>query len=113
MPMIPEAAYAMLACARIGAIHSVVFGGFSPDSLAGASRTAIPTLVITADEGVRGGRKVPLKANTDAALESCPGVDKCLVVKRTGGDDRLGPTAATSGTTRPARRLRRLPGRRR
>ena len=67
LPMIPEAAYAMLACARIGAIHSVVFGGFSPDSLAGRIEDAKSTLVITADEGLRGGRKVPLKANADAA----------------------------------------------
>jgi acetyl-CoA synthetase len=68
MPMIPEVAYAMLACARIGAIHSVVFGGFSPDSLAGRIHDCASTFVITADEGVRGGRKFPLKANTDAAL---------------------------------------------
>ncbi len=67
LPMIPEAAYAMLACARIGAIHSVVFGGFSPDSLAGRIEDAKSTIVITADEGLRGGRKVPLKANADAA----------------------------------------------
>ena len=86
MPMIPEAAYAMLACARIGAIHSVVFGGFSPDSLAGRILDCESTVVITADEGVRGGRKIPLKANTDKALESCPGVDTVFVVKRTGGD---------------------------
>ncbi len=68
MPMIPEAAYAMLACARIGAIHSVVFGGFSPDSLAGRIEDCKSNVVITADEGLRGGRKVPLKANTDAAI---------------------------------------------
>ena len=68
MPMIPEAAYAMLACARIGAIHSVVFGGFSPDSLAGRIEDCKSNVVITADEGVRGGRKIPLKANTDAAI---------------------------------------------
>ena len=68
LPMIPEAAYAMLACARIGAVHSVVFGGFSPDSLAGRIDDCKSTVVITADEGVRGGRKIPLKANTDAAL---------------------------------------------
>ena len=83
LPMIPEAAYAMLACARIGAIHSVVFGGFSPDSLAGRIQDCDSTVVITADEGVRGGRKVPLKANTDKALEKCPSVEKVLVVKRT------------------------------
>jgi acetyl-CoA synthetase len=76
----------MLACARIGAIHSVVFGGFSPDSLSGRILDCESTVVITADEGVRGGRKIPLKANTDRALESCPGVHTVLVVKRTGGD---------------------------
>ncbi len=86
MPMIPEAAYAMLACARIGAIHSVVFGGFSPDSLAGRIQGCDSNIVITADEGLRGGRKVPLKANTDKALEKCPTVEKVLVVKRTNGD---------------------------
>jgi acetyl-CoA synthetase len=86
MPMIPEAAYAMLACARIGAIHSVVFGGFSPDSLIGRIQDCESNCVITADEGVRGGRKIPLKANTDKALEQCPGVATCIVVKRTGGD---------------------------
>ncbi len=85
MPMIPEAAYAMLACARIGAIHSIVFGGFSPDALAGRIIDCESTFVITADEGLRGGRKVPLKVNTDKALESCPGVTGVLVVKRTGG----------------------------
>jgi len=86
MPMIPEAAYAMLACARIGAVHSVVFGGFSPDSLAGRIQDCDSTCVITADEGVRGGRKIPLKKNTDAALEDCPMVDSVIVVRRTGGD---------------------------
>ena len=85
MPMIPEAAYAMLACARIGAVHSVVFGGFSPDSLAGRITDCASTCVITADEGVRGGRKVPLKANTDAAIAQCQGVTTCIIVKRTGG----------------------------
>ncbi|MEQ9814369.1 MAG: acetate--CoA ligase, partial [Azospirillaceae bacterium] len=85
MPMIPEAAYAMLACARIGAIHSVVFGGFSPDSLKDRIQDADSVAVITADEGVRGGRKIPLKANTDAALKSCPTVHSCVVVRRTGG----------------------------
>ncbi len=85
LPMIPEAAYAMLACARIGAIHSVVFGGFSPDALAGRIEDCESNIVITADEGVRGGRKVPLKVNTDKALEKCPGVQKVLVVKRTNG----------------------------
>ncbi|MFL5260759.1 MAG: acetate--CoA ligase [Hyphomicrobiales bacterium] len=85
MPMIPEAAYAMLACTRIGAIHSVVFGGFSPDSLAGRINDASSKLVITADEGVRGGRKIPLKANTDEALTKCAGDEKVIVVRRTGG----------------------------
>jgi acetyl-CoA synthetase len=85
LPMIPEAAYAMLACARIGAIHSVVFGGFSPDSLAGRIQDAESNIVVTADEGLRGGRKVPLKANTDAAVEKSPTVEKVIVVRRTGG----------------------------
>jgi len=85
MPMIPEAAYAMLACARIGAIHSVVFGGFSPDALAGRIQDCESNCVITADEGVRGGRKIPLKANTDTALKDCPGVETVFVVRRTGG----------------------------
>ena len=85
MPMVPEAAVAMLACARIGAIHSVVFGGFSPDSLAGRIRDCDSCCVITADEGVRGGKPIPLKANTDAALESCPTVKKVFVVERTRG----------------------------
>ena len=69
LPMIPEAAYAMLACARIGAIHSVVFGGFSPDSLAGRIADCKSRILITADEGLRGGRKVPLKVNADAAID--------------------------------------------
>ena len=86
LPMIPEVAVAMLACARIGAVHSVVFGGFSPDSLAGRIQDCDSNVVITADEGVRGGRIVPLKKNTDAALASCPTIEKCVVVKRTGGD---------------------------
>ena len=86
MPMIPEAAYAMLACARIGAIHSVVFGGFSPDALAGRIQDCDSSCVITADEGIRGGRKIPLKANTDAALEQCPRVSSVVVVARTQGD---------------------------
>ena len=86
MPMIPEAAYAMLACARIGAIHSVVFGGFSPDALAGRIQDCTCNIIITADEGLRGGKPIPLKANTDAALESCPTIEKCVTVKRTGGD---------------------------
>ena len=86
MPMIPEAAVAMLACARIGAIHSVVFGGFSPEALAGRIQDCDSNIVITADEGLRGGRPVPLKANTDAALENCPDCNKVIVVRRTGGD---------------------------
>ncbi len=86
LPMIPEAAFAMLACARIGAVHSIVFGGFSPDSLADRISGCASTCVITADEGLRGGRKVPLKANTDKAMAKCEGVDTVFVVKRTGGD---------------------------
>jgi acetyl-CoA synthetase len=85
MPMIPEAAYAMLACARIGAIHSVVFGGFSPESLVNRIQDCDSNLVITADEGLRGGKPVPLKANTDEALKQCPSVKTVVVVKRTGG----------------------------
>ena len=86
MPMVPEVVVAMLACARIGAIHSVVFGGFSPTSLKDRILDSDCRVVITADEGTRGGRKVPLKANTDEALESCPDVHTVIVVKRTGGD---------------------------
>jgi acetyl-CoA synthetase len=86
MPMVPEAAYAMLACTRIGAIHSIVFGGFSPDALAQRIDDSKCCAVITADEGVRGGRKIPLKANTDKALEACDSVHSVFVVKRTGGD---------------------------
>ncbi|MDP4784705.1 MAG: acetate--CoA ligase [Alphaproteobacteria bacterium] len=85
MPMIPEATVAMLACARIGAVHSVVFGGFSPDALAGRIQDCDSTMVITADEGVRGGRPIPLKANTDEALANCPDCKTAIVVKRTGG----------------------------
>jgi acetyl-CoA synthetase len=84
LPMIPEAAYAMLACSRIGAVHSVVFGGFSPDSLAGRILDCDSKVVITADEGVRGGKIVPLKMNVDLALTQCPDVRKVLVVERTG-----------------------------
>ncbi len=83
MPMIVEAAYAMLACARIGAVHSVVFGGFSPEALAGRIIDCESNCVITADEGVRGGRKIPLKANTDEAVAQCPGVKSVIVVERT------------------------------
>jgi acetyl-CoA synthetase len=85
MPMIPEAAVAMLACARIGAIHSVVFGGFSPESLANRITDCDSVMVITADEGLRGGRPIPLKANTDEALKKCPTIKNVIVVKRTGG----------------------------
>ena len=85
LPMIPEAAYAMLACARIGAVHSVVFGGFSPDSLAGRIDDCDSKLIITADEGLRGGRTVPLKKNADDALKKTKGGEKVLVVRRTGG----------------------------
>ncbi len=95
MPMIPEAAYAMLACARIGAIHSVVFGGFSPDSLAGRIEDCKSNVVITADEGVRGGRKIPLKANTDAAIAKAAkdgvAVDHVIVVRRTGAPVDMDP----------------------
>ena len=84
MPMVPEAAYAMLACTRIGAIHSVVFGGFSPESLMNRILDSDCHTVITADEGVRGGRIIPLKANTDAAVAKCPNVSTVLVVRRTG-----------------------------
>ncbi|MFI5012208.1 MAG: acetate--CoA ligase [Hyphomicrobiales bacterium] len=83
LPMIPEAAYAMLACARIGAIHSVVFGGFSPDSLASRITDAKSAVVVTADEGLRGGRKVPLKANADVACDKAGGVKSVIVVRRT------------------------------
>ncbi len=86
MPMIPEAAYAMLACARIGAIHSVVFGGFSPQSLKDRILDSDCRTVITADEGVRGGKAIPLKANTEAALADCPNVHTVVTVRRTGGD---------------------------
>jgi acetyl-CoA synthetase len=91
MPMIPEAVYAMLACARIGAIHSVVFGGFSPDSLAGRIEDCQSKVVITADEGLRGGRKVFLKANTDAAINKVGGVDHVIVVRHTAGTVEMDP----------------------
>src|SRR3954466_3839880 len=95
MPMIPEAAYAMLACARLGAIHSVVFGGFSPDALAGRIEDCQSKVVITADEGVRGGRKIPLKANTDAAIAKVASsgfsVDHVIVVRRTGAKVDMDP----------------------
>ena len=91
MPMIPEAAYAMLACARIGAVHSVIFGGFSPDSIAGRIEDCKSNFVITADEGLRGGRKIPLKANVDAAIEKVGGVDHVVVVRRTGAPVNMDP----------------------
>ena len=86
MPMVPEAAYAMLACTRIGAVHSVVFGGFSPEALKDRINDATCRMVITADEGLRGGKTVPLKANVDAALGQCPSVDTVIVFERTGAD---------------------------
>ena len=116
MPMIPEAAFAMLACARIGAIHSVVFGGFSPEALAGRIVDCESTFVITCDEGVRGGKPVPLKENTDTAIHIAAkqqvSVNKVLVVRRTGGKVGWAP-AATSGTIRKPRRPRRIARRRR
>ncbi len=84
LPMIPQAAYAMLACTRIGAVHSIVFGGFSPDALAGRIEDADSSVIITADEGLRGGRKVPLKVNVDKACEKLSCVESVIVVKRTG-----------------------------
>ena len=86
LPMVPEIAVAVLACARIGAIHSVIFGGFSPDSIAGRIHDSDSTLIVTADEGMRGGRPVPLKKNVDEALQKCPTVEKCIVLRRTGSD---------------------------
>lgn len=91
MPMIPEAAYAMLACARIGAIHSVVFGGFSPQSLRDRILDSDCQCVITADEGVRGGKPIPLKANTEEALTGCPNVHSVVTVRRTGGEIAWNP----------------------
>src|SRR5215469_8530626 len=89
LPMIPEAAYAILACARIGAIHSVVFAGFSPDSLAGRILDCKSEVVVTADEGLRGGKTVPLKRNTDVALTQCDGVKRVIVVRRTGAKEPM------------------------
>ncbi len=86
LTMIPELAYVMLACARIGAIHSIIFGGFSPDSIAGRINDCQSDYIITADEGIRGGKIIPLKKITDEALEQCPNVKKCIVVKRTGNE---------------------------
>jgi len=89
LTMIPELAYMMLACSRIGAIHSIIFGGFSADSISGRILDCKSEFVITADEGVRGGKKIPLKIITDTALKSCPDVKKCLVIRRTGKDISL------------------------
>lgn len=86
LPMVPEAAVAMLACARIGAIHSIVFAGFSPDALAGRIIDCDSRIVLTSDEGLRGGKKVPLKANVDEALKQCPDVDTVIMLRRTGAD---------------------------
>src|SRR3546814_16929521 len=90
LPMIPEAAFAMLACARLGAVHSVVFGGFSPDALAGRITDCDSRFLITADEGRRGGKKVALKGNADAAAKLAPVLETMIVVKATGGDVKIG-----------------------
>ena len=86
LPMVPQAAVAMLACARIGAVHSVVFAGFSPEALAGRIKDCDSRIVVTADEGLRGGKKIPLKGNVDAALQQCHDVDRVIVLQRTGAD---------------------------
>ena len=86
LPMIPEIAVTVLACARIGAIHSVIFGGFSPESIAGRIHDSESSIIVTADEGMRGGRVIPLKSNVDEALKQCPTIGKCIVVKRTGNN---------------------------
>ena len=96
MPMIPEAAYAMLACARIGAIHSVVFGGFSPEALKDRILDSSCSIVVTSDEAIRGGKKIPLKNNVDAALANCPNVQNCLVIARTGITTSWVPTRDVS-----------------
>ena len=103
LPMIPEAAYAMLACARIGAIHSVVFGGFSPDSLAGRIEGRQSAVVVTADEGLRGGKKVPLKANADVAADKVGCVESIIVVRHTGGNVAM--KAATRCLLRRSREI--------
>jgi acyl-coenzyme A synthetase/AMP-(fatty) acid ligase len=108
MPMIPEAAYAMLACARIGAVHSIVFGGFSPDALAGRIEDCDSKVVITADEGLRGRKKIPLKANTDKAIEILPRMvrsRRCWWCAAPAARS-TGSRAATSGTTRRWRKRR-------
>ena len=89
LTMIPELAYTMLACARIGAIHSIIFGGFSAESIAGRIKDCGSKFIITADEGVRGGKKIPLKLTVDKALETCPEVERCLIIKRTNKDIKL------------------------
>jgi acetyl-CoA synthetase len=99
MPMIPEAAVAMLACARIGAIHSVVFGGFSPEALAGRIQDCDSKVVITADGGMRGGKLVPLKANVDEALSTAPRSSTVLVVRHVGNAVAMQRAATTGGTT--------------
>ena len=91
MPMIPEAVVAMLACARIGAIHSVVFGGFSPEALAGRIQDCESEIVVTADEGLRGGKPIPLKANVDEAMDECPTVKRVIVYRRTGAEISMEP----------------------
>jgi len=91
LPMIPEAAFAMLACARLGAVHSVVFGGFSSEAIAGRVEDCGSTIVITADEGCRGGKRISLKANVDAAAERAPGLKRVIVVKATGGAVTMHP----------------------
>jgi acetyl-CoA synthetase len=103
LPMIPEAAYAMLACARIGAVHSVVFGGFSPDAIGGRITDCGSRVVVTADEGRRAGKAVPLKANVDAAVAHLPEVETVLVIARTGADVPM-----TAGATLPMRTPPRL-----
>ena len=91
LPMVPEAAVAMLACARIGAIHSIVFAGFSPEALAGRIQDCDSQIVLTADEGLRGGKKVPLKANVDEAVAHCPGVETVIMLRRTGANVTMVP----------------------